>query len=121
LPSSLFTAGFTSNTLKLYTRNTIPNYAYHYYLQHLQQLKSFKQPADFVKTFSLGEEDWAQFLQTALQDSINLSGTLPAEKADIINRITAAVARQLWRNEGMYESLNKNDAAVKKAIEIIAK
>ncbi|MFN8253762.1 MAG: S41 family peptidase [Ferruginibacter sp.] len=114
-------AGFTSNTLKLYTRNTIPNYAYHYYLQHLQQLKSFKQPADFVKTFSLGEEDWAQFLQTALQDSINLSGTLPAEKTDIINRITAAVARQLWRNEGMYESLNKNDAAVKKAIEIIAK
>ncbi len=118
---ALDTAGFTVNTLKLYSRNTIPNYAYHYYLQHLEQLKAYKLPADFVRSFSFSEEDWKQFQNAALQDSINLSGTLPAEKTDIINRITAAVARQVWRNEGLYESLNKNDAAVKKALEVLTK
>ena len=112
---ALDTAGFTLNTAKLYSRNTIPNYAYHFYLQHLQQLKSYKTPADFVKAFAFTEDDWKQFTREALTDSINLTGTANTEKTDIVNRITAAIARQVWRNEGLYESLNKTDATVKKS------
>lgn len=115
------TSGFTLNTAKLYSRNTIPNYAYNYYLQHIPQLNNYKTPTAFVKGFVLNENDWKQFTAAALKDSINLLATLPAEKAEITNRITAAIARQLWRNEGLYESLNKNDVGVRKAVEVLGK
>lgn len=118
---ALDTAGFTLSSAKLYARNTVTDYAYHYYLQHVQQLKAYKKPADFVKSFSLPEEDWKQFTSAALADSINLSTITAAEKTDIINRITAAIARQVWRSEGLYESLNKNDITVKKALEILGR
>lgn len=118
---ALDTTGFTLNSAKLYARNTVPDYAYHYYLQHLPQLKAYKTPADFVKNFSLSDEDWKQFTAAALADSVNLSGTSGAEKLDMINRITAAIARQVWRSEGLYESLNKNDITVKKALEILGR
>lgn len=118
---ALDTTGFTLNSAKLYARNTVPDYAYHYYLRHLPQLKAYKTPADFVKNFSLSDEDWKQFTAAALADSVNLSGTAGAEKLDMINRITAAIARQVWRSEGLYESLNKNDITVKKALEILGR
>jgi carboxyl-terminal processing protease len=118
---ALDTTGFSLNTAKLYTKNSIPNYAYHYYLQHLAQLKNYKTPSDFVKTFSFTEEDWKQFVNESAKDSINLAVVMPKEKAAIIDRISAAIARQLWRNEGLYESLNKNDETIKKALEVLSK
>lgn len=118
---ALDTSGITLNTAKLYSRNTIPNFAYKYYLQHQQQFKNYKAPSDFVKSFSFSEEDWKLFVSVAQKDSVNLSATIPAEKTDIINRITAAIARQVWRNEGLYESINKNDTGMKKALEVLSK
>ncbi len=117
----LDTAGFSLNTAKLYSRNTIPNYAYQYYLQHTPQLKAFKTPADFVKTFAFTHADWQQFETIAAKDSVTITALPLKEKTAIISRIHAAIARQVWRNEGLYESLNQNDAAVKKAVEVLSK
>jgi carboxyl-terminal processing protease len=117
---ALDTSGFTLNTAKLYAKNTIPNYAYHYYLLHTARLKTFKSATEFVKNFSFSADDWNDFVSNTAKDSINLSAAGTAEKNETINRIVAAMARQLWRNEGLYESLNKNDTVVKKAIEVIS-
>ena len=118
---ALDTSGFTVSSAKVYAKGIIGNYAYKYYLQNLQQLKTYKIPADFVKVFSLSEDSWKQFVTVAAKDSITLSNISAREKADLINRITSSIARQLWRTEGMIEVLNVNDVTVKKALEVLGK
>ena len=118
---ALDTSGFTVSSAKVYAKGIIGNYAYKYYLQNLQQLKTYKTPADFVKVFSLSEDSWKQFVTVAAKDSITLSNISAREKADLINRITSSIARQLWRTEGMIEVLNINDVTVKKALEVLGK
>ncbi len=118
---ALDTTGFSVNTAKVYANGTIGNFAYRFYLQHLEQLKTYKNPADFIKGFSFTDEDWAAFSTTAAKDSVNLNAIPAKEKAAIINRIKSSIARQVWRTEGMVEVLNTDDNAIKKALELIQK
>ncbi len=43
------------------------------------------------------------------------------EKDELSFRLKASIARQLWRNEGLYEVLNTKDDAIKKALEVLKK
>ena len=118
---ALDTSGFTINSAKVYAKGIIGNYAYTYYLQNLPQLKTYKTPGEFVKTFVLSEDSWKQFVTLAAKDSITLNTVSTKEKADLTNRISSSIARQLWRTEGMIEVLNVNDVTIKKALEVLGK
>jgi carboxyl-terminal processing protease len=118
---ALDTSGFSISTAKLYGKGVIGNFAYKFYLQNLPQLKNYKTPGDFVKTFSFTETNWKEFITVATKDSITLNNVSAKEKADIINRINSSIARQLWRTEGMVQVLNTEDNTVKKAVELIQK
>ena len=113
------TTGYTKNSAGIFNKGTIGNFAYHFYLQNLIQLKTYKTPGDFIKGFSLTEENWKQFIQLAAKDSINISNADTKEKAILINHIKSAIARQMWRTEGFFEVMNITDDAVKKAVEIL--
>jgi carboxyl-terminal processing protease len=117
---ALDTSGFSKNTAQMFTRNTINNFAYNFYLQNRVQLNNYKTPNDFVKGFVFTEENWKQFLQAAEKDTITLIAASPEEKQDIVNRLRSAIARQLWRNAGFFEVYNSTDAGIKKAMEILA-
>ena len=43
------------------------------------------------------------------------------EKTDLIARVKSSIARQVWRNQGYYQSINIEDNVIKKAMEIIVK
>ena len=116
---ALDTGSFSISSARVYAKGIIGNYAYKYYLQNLQQLKTYKTPGDFVKTFSLSEDSWKQFVAVAARDSIVLNTIGAKEKTDIVIRIKSSVARQLWRTEGVFEVLNADDNAVKKALEVL--
>ena len=115
------TAKYNKSSASIYDKGTIGNFGYNFYLQNLAKLKTFKSPDDFIKGFSLSEEDWKQFILAAAKDSINISSTPVKEKADLINLIKSSIARQLWRNEGFFEVMNTADDAIKKSLEILAK
>ena len=115
------TSGFSLSVAKVYSKGIITNYAYRYYLQNLPQLSTYKTPADFIKNFILSNDNWQQFVTIAAKDSIALNSISPREKADITNRITSTIARQIWRTEGMIEVLNVNDNTVNKALEVLSK
>jgi carboxyl-terminal processing protease len=115
------TAGYTKNSAGIFTEGTIGNFAYHFYLQNLTRLKTYKTPVDFIKGFSLTDEDWKQFIQLAAKDSINISNADTKEKNILINHIKSAIARQMWRTEGFFEVMNTYDTAVKKALEVLEK
>lgn len=115
------TAGFTKNTAAIFNKGTIGNFAYHYYLQNINSLKSFKTPEIFAKSFVFTDEAWKLFVQQAAKDSIDISKAGNKEKEDLVTSIKSSIARQLWRTEGFFEMMNTTDAAVKKALEVLKK
>lgn len=115
------TASFSKNSALIYSKGTIGNFAYNYYLQNLAQLKTYKKPGDFITGFVFTEENWNSFIQAAAKDSVNIASAAAKEKSDLINRIKSSIARHLWRNEGFFEVINTADDAVNKAMELLNK
>lgn len=115
------TAGFTKNSAAIFNKGTIGNFAYHFYLQNINNLKLFKTPEIFAKNFVFTDEDWKQFVQQAAKDSIDISKAGSKEKDDLVTSIKSSIARQLWRTEGFFEMMNATDPAVKKAMELLKK
>ncbi len=115
------TAGLSKMASLIYSKGTIGNFAYYFYLQNASLLKIYKKPNDFINGFTFTEDNWKQFLLTAAKDSIDISTVSPKEKVDLTERIKASIARQLWRNEGFFEVINSTDEAIKRSLEILRK
>ena len=115
------TTGLSKMASLIYSKGTIGNFAYYFYLQNQALLTIYKIPNEFINGFSFTEDNWKQFLLTASKDSIDISTVSPKEKADLTERIKASIARQLWRNEGFFEVINSTDEAIKKSLEILRK
>jgi carboxyl-terminal processing protease len=116
---ALDTTDLNSNTTALFEKGTIGSFAYHFYLQNQSLLKTFKDPADMISHFSFTDANWNDLIQAAVKDSITLNTLNTKEKESIINQVKAAIARQLWRSEGYFETINATDETVKKAISIL--
>ncbi|MEO6550356.1 MAG: S41 family peptidase [Ferruginibacter sp.] len=114
------TASFSATMTKIYLKGTIADFAYQFYLQNTAELTRYKTPAEFSSSFTFTDENWKQFIQAAAADSI-IVDVNEKDKKDLVNRIKSSLARQMWRNEGFYEMMNKEDRAVKKAVEILSK
>ena len=112
---------YNPNLIKLYIKGTVANFAYHFYLQNLSQLTSYKTPGGFAANFIFTSQNWNEFVAMAAKDSIELNTLKEKDKNDLVSRIKSSVARQLWRNEGFYQMTNKEDTAVKKAVELLSK
>ncbi|HTB53452.1 MAG TPA: S41 family peptidase [Ferruginibacter sp.] len=115
----LDTSGFSSSVAAIYIKGIISDFAYLYYVQNKDRLNGYKTIAAFDKQFSFTEDDWQSFVTTVAKDSISVSNISPKEKSDIILRIRSSIAREIWHNEGFYETMNTDDDGVKKAIEIV--
>ncbi|CAN5383410.1 S41 family peptidase [soil metagenome] len=115
------TADFSIAFTKVFYKGLVSDFGYHYYLQNATQLNNFKTTADFIKNFNFTEDNWNQFVAVAAKDSIRLDTISEKEKTNLIARIQSSIARQLWRNEGLYEILNTKDKAVLKSVELLSK
>jgi carboxyl-terminal processing protease len=72
-----------------------------------------------ISHFVFSDANWNDLMQAAVKDSITLNTLNAKEKESIINQVKAAIARQLWRSEGYFETINATDETVKKAISIL--
>jgi carboxyl-terminal processing protease len=113
------TSSMGKEVLKLYRKGTFSNFIYTYYMQHKQLFNSYKTPADLANSFKAGEAEWQQLKNFAARDTIDLTNVNARDKADLINRIPAQMARQIWRYEGYYQVMNKTDDFIKKAFEVL--
>ncbi len=118
---ALDTSGYGPEISKLYLKGTITDFAYKFYLRYKQDLSPFKTPADFGKNFSINNDYWDYFTYLAAKDTINLSNISIKERSELLKRLKASIARQLWRTEGYFEVNNLSDDAVNKALEILNK
>lgn len=113
------TTGISNKLARLYNKNTIGNFVYRYYVDHIDDFKLFANPADFEKGFDINNSIWNAFTAFALQDSIKINDLSAGDKQFITRRLKSLFARQQWRNEGFYEVNNVNDPMVIKALEAL--
>ncbi len=105
--------------IKMYYKNTLANFAYRYYIDNKTALSKYTSSKVLTENFNPTEQDFEALANYTRKDSIVLNNINSKAKADILNRFKALVARQLFRSEGYYQAINANDAAVKKAIELL--
>ncbi|CAL1519968.1 S41 family peptidase [Chitinophaga sp. MM2321] len=116
------TSRFTPTLTAIYTRNTFSNFVYRYFTAHKDDFKQYKDAEAFAKTFQTSPELLNEFKEYAKKDSIpGLDRLSIHDETEIRTRLKAMLARQLWRTEGFYETVNATDPMVKKALEVLEK
>ncbi len=107
---------------RFYFRNTLNNFVYHYYLANKAKFQKISTTVQLEQEFKPGEAEWTALKAIASQrDAINLAEVTPTEKTEILHRMQALMARQIFRTEGYYEVTNETDSTVKKALEVLGK
>lgn len=103
---------------ELYAKNTISNFSYQYYLDHINMLKKFKSPYEYNTHFIIDSAVLENFRSFAKNDSILLGKLDNDDLAYLTMRIKASIARQIWRMDGYFQVINFNDQAIGKAIKL---
>ena len=106
---------------KIYSRGTLADFGYRYYKQHPQEFTAYKNSLSFVEKFVIKDPQWKFFESLAAKDSIQLTSISPKEKISIEKILKSSLARQLFRTEGYFESINVDDEFIKKALEVTNK
>ena len=107
---------------RFYFRNTLNSFVYHYYLTNKTKFQKITNSTQLEQEFKPGETEWTAIKTIASQrDAINLTEVTPTEKTEILHRMQALMARQIFRTEGYYEVTNETDSTIKKALEVLDK
>jgi carboxyl-terminal processing protease len=114
------TSSYTQNITKLYLDGRFNNYVYLYYMDHQNEMRGYKTPADFSRGFRGSEEAWKGLVEYAVKDSVNLRVVPEKDKLEVERRIRAYLARLRWRTQGYYEVSNLGDPVVTKAKQALA-
>ena len=117
----LDTTSVDTSLTRLYRKNTIGNFVYRYYVDHLKYFQQFSTPVEFIKGFEVTEPLYNSMVNFAEGDSINLKNLSAKDKQFLTERLKSLFARQIWRTEGFYEVNNSNDLTVKKGLEELNK
>ena len=117
----LDTSGFNSEIRKIYIKGTINKFVYANFLANKNKFTAYTSPMQFEKNYLIDDSAWNSFKAFAVTDSININMVDAKQKEELAKQIKILTARQLWRNEGLYEVSNAEDTTVKKALEVITK
>lgn len=103
------TVGYSKATAKMTSNIFVYRFASKYFVQEQQTLRQrYPQVDSFDRAFKLQPADWSQLEQYAKKDSLSTSLSAP-EKALVERRIKAAIARQVWGDNGFFRVLNGGD------------
>lgn len=115
------TARMSLTTAKIYSKGILNDFGYRYFLMSPQLVDNYKTPEEFVKLFSITQDNWKLFETLAAKDSIDVKNISDKERIFLLNALKLSVARQLFRTEGYFEAVNTDDHSIKKAVEILHK
>ena len=118
---SVDTSGFDKVVGKIYLKGTISNFVYRNYFLNKNNFSVYASPEQFEKKYIPDTTTWNNFISFAAKDSIDLIPLGAKEKAALLKQIKILTARQIWRNEGLFEVSNAADEMVKKALEVLNK
>ena len=106
---------------KLFLKGLTNDFGYQFYMANRGIANDYKTPAQFANEFRITEPSWKFFKNMAVKDSINLQLLNVKSRTYLERLLKASLARQLWHNEGYFQSSNHDDETIIKALEIIRK
>lgn len=118
---SVDTTAMSPAILKLYTKETLNNFVYNYYINNKSEFNKYETIEEFVQQYKSGDTEWEALKTFAKNNQIDLSGISLNDKLSILQKLPRMLARQKWRSEGYFKALNKTDEFVLKAIEELEK
>lgn len=113
------TTRLTRILAKILSTGLINDFGYKYIIANPALTDTYKNSHDFVRSFSITNDNWKIFDSMASKDSINLSSLTAKEKIFLGNALKSSIARQVYRTGGFFESINAEDSSIRKAIEIL--
>ncbi|TDH27422.1 S41 family peptidase [Segetibacter sp. 3557_3] len=113
------TTALGTEASRLYTKGTLSNFIYSYYIQNKSRFTSYKTPLELSSGFKTTNAEWNALKDFAARDSIDLNKVTTKDREDLFRRIPPLMARQIWRYEGYYEVMNNDDEFVKKALAVL--
>lgn len=103
---------------KVLSEGLISRFVIDYFDKNREQMKQYLSPEEFDKTFDSRRECWKQFLDFLQKSGLELKKEdMAASGAWMELNLRALLARQLWKDNGYYYLLNKQDKTVRKAQE----
>lgn len=104
--------------LLLYSGSTIFDFAFQYYNQHKDDFKVYNTAEDFAKNYKVSPQLLQSFQRYAAGRGIsNIKHLNAADEQEIILRIKAYLAREIWQLKGYYMVMNRSDNVVEKALQ----
>ncbi len=113
------TTKYSSLVAKVFSRGIINDFVYTYYISNITAFNQYKSPLEFEKNYTIDDATWNRFGTYAAKDSVELSVASAKDKLTLTLRLKALMARQVWRNEGLYRVLNAGDEMVKKGLAVM--
>ncbi len=103
----------------LFASGSVNQFAYDYVDQHRSELKKYD-AVSYKKLFEINAEILRTFTSYAAVRGVpmnekEMNRSLPFLKT----QLKAAIARQVWKNEGMYPILHEKDATFQRAMSLI--
>lgn len=105
--------------IQLYEKDLVDNFAYHYFKENNQRLKSIETVDAFSQNFSFTDQDWNALRLAADKDSINIEANNVELKKFVNQQMKWIIAKYLWKDTGYFQIRNKEDKTILKALELL--
>ena len=104
---------------KLFAMNSFSDFCYNYADNNMVKLKSFEGPLDFVANYTITDNLLNDFIHYATTHGVPMDQKgYNRSKPEIKNQLKSLFARIAWDDEGLYRTINENDATFNKAVEL---
>lgn len=114
----------TRNSLLLATAisgNMLNTAAYRILLNDPSITRTYTDAGAFGNAYTINESDWQVFSREAQRDSVKIDTLNAVDKTFLQKILKASIARIIWRSEGYFEVYNKEDEAIRLALETLSK
>lgn len=117
------TSMFNPFVNEVYALNMLQEFTYNYFNENKNKLSTYQNSQQFNQQFQIDNTLYAQFVQYCEQHGVSKQAIAYTEKskAFLSERIKALIAKQLWKADGYYEVVAKNDKMVQRAVQELSK
>ena len=113
----LDTSGFTGNVGPIFDNQHFSKFIYAYYLANKSYFNQFTSPDEFADKYVPDEAAWNALVAYLDAEGVNYDPVSPNDKEELKKRIKSWMARQLWRLQGYYQVVNRNDQTIRTAFD----
>jgi carboxyl-terminal processing protease len=106
---------------KLANQRVVFTYAMEYVDKNRKRLQTYKTVAQFDKQFTVSDAMLQEILRKGEDKGVFASEATAYSKQEIKKWTKAFIARNLFNTKGFYQIINKEDEAIRKAVEVLRK